>query len=61
MIMLFSCTLIFIIIRAEITTDLVGKRLNYIKLFKEIGLLLLIPILLMLIQKSITYIKKIIK
>ena len=61
MIMLFSCIMIFFIIRAEITTDLVGKRFNFIKFFKEIGLLLLIPILLMLIQKSITYIKKRIK
>ena len=61
MIMLFSCIMIFFIIRAEITTDLVGKRCNFIKFFKEIGLFLLIPILLMLIQKSITYIKKRIK
>ena len=56
-IMLLSCTILYLTIQVQITPNVRFKNFDFIKLFKDVGVFILIPILLVLIQKIIIFIK----
>jgi hypothetical protein len=56
-IMLLSCAIIYFTIVVQITPDISFKNFDFIKIFKDVGVFIFIPILLVLIQKIIIFIK----
>jgi hypothetical protein len=56
-IMLLSCAILYLTITVQITPNVIFKNFDFIKLFKDVGVFILIPILLVLIQKIIIFIK----
>ena len=56
-IMLLSCAILYLTIQVQITPNVRFKNFDFIKLFKDVGVFILIPVLLVLIRKIIIFIK----
>jgi len=56
-IMLLFCAILYSIILDQINPDMRSKNFDFIKFFKDVGVFIFIPIILMLIRKIIIFIK----
>ena len=56
-IMIFSCLILYLTLQVQIDPNMRFKSFDFIKFFKDVGVFILIPILLVLIRKIIIFIK----